>query len=267
MSPRQQAALVLAILSVVCPGWADTKQENQQPGKTAEDSFNKKVVAFCQSHLKKKVGGGECAHLVIEALRTSGAEFALSKIKDNPNPGDYVWGDLIKSISWNGSRVVDSNPRASCLPGDVIQYRDGLFSSRVRARHHTSIIAAVNSNGEPTLIYEQNARNVRSVMKNRVNFRLLTAGWVRIYRPSKPTIDPAQPVEFTLLNKTKKPITYHIFRTALSIGEYDTERSFMTIRCGRASIALDGRKYPVAHRKAYEFFSEADGTVGWREVE
>src|ERR1700730_3040525 len=38
----------------------------------ASQTINQKIVAFAQSHLGEKVGGGECAQLASEALRVAG---------------------------------------------------------------------------------------------------------------------------------------------------------------------------------------------------
>src|SRR4051812_24670977 len=73
------------------------------------------MIAFCIAHLHQKVGGGECAHLADEALRTAGATFAP---QDPQHNGNYVWGAFVTGVS----RGHDSKPTARCQLGDVIQF-------------------------------------------------------------------------------------------------------------------------------------------------
>ena len=51
------------------------------------------MVTFLNGKLSTRVGGGECAHMAIEALRASGGEFYATDLgEDSPATGDYVWG-------------------------------------------------------------------------------------------------------------------------------------------------------------------------------
>src|SRR5262245_52498835 len=102
-------------------------------------TINDRVVAYLDARLGRRVGGGECAHAVTEALRAAGARFI--RPADSPNPGDYVWGSLVKVITPGG----DSAPGVACKPGDIIQYRNARFSNGMYATHHTAIVAAVDS--------------------------------------------------------------------------------------------------------------------------
>jgi hypothetical protein len=256
--------LTLAAPAWLCPSLADKPAEKNS--KLAAP-YNKAVVAFCQRHLDKKVGSGECAHLANEALRVAGADFIPAKFGDKPNPGDFVWGTLVKRLSWEDSEVVDSNPRAQCLPGDVVQFRNATFKPGRSAPHHTAIVAAVDDRGRPTATFEQNAANKRYVTKETIDFSKLTGGWVRIYRPSKPKRDPRMPTEFALLNRTDKEASYKFGGQQHTISEYDTVMGYKTWRFGGAAVLVVGRSaIRPAHRKAYEIVEGKNGQVALREV-
>src|SRR5262249_52763675 len=115
-------------------------------------TINQRVLAFSQSHLHTKVGGGECAQLVSEALRVAGADFMTH---DPHNNGDYVWGTLITTMSHGSSS-------ARCQPGDIIQFQNVSLTSGWTLTHHTAIVAAVDSLGRPTQVYEQNVNGDRT---------------------------------------------------------------------------------------------------------
>ena len=263
--------LVLAMaLLLIPPGWlcpARADRPAKKDAKAPPALYNKAVVTFCQRHLNKKVGSGECAHLASEALRVAGADFIPEKFGDRPKAGDFVWGTLLKQWRWDGSASVDSNPKASCQAGDIVQYRDATFSDGKTVPHHTSIIAAVDDRGRPTAIYEQNMAGKRHVLKEAVDFGSLTGGWVRIYRPSKPRRDARMPVEFTLLNRTDKPVSYKFGGREEALSEYDSERGFRTWRYGGVAVLVVGRSsVRPTHRKAYEIYKTDTGKIALREM-
>ncbi|HVK13128.1 MAG TPA: hypothetical protein VM597_30525, partial [Gemmataceae bacterium] len=58
----------------------------------ASDAENEKVLAFAKSQLGKQVGDGECWSLANEAMKAAGVK-SSSDFQDDPNKGDFVWGD------------------------------------------------------------------------------------------------------------------------------------------------------------------------------
>ncbi|MGL4549971.1 MAG: hypothetical protein ACRC33_02185 [Gemmataceae bacterium] len=156
-------------------------------------TINDRVVAYLEARMGQRVGGGECAHVTSEALRAAGAKFIRGA--DHPTPGDYVWGSLVKVVTAGGA----SASAARCRPGDIIQYRNTRFSNGMWASHHTSVVATVDALGRPTAVYEQNFNNQRVIVKNPIDFSLMTSGYVRIYR-GVPRVPVAGRTEFTLVN-------------------------------------------------------------------
>jgi hypothetical protein len=159
-------------------------------------TINDKVIAYLDARLGRRVGGGECAHAATEALRAAGAAFI--RPADAPNPGDYVWGSLVKVITAAG----DSAPGVACKPGDVIQYRNATFNNGMWATHHTSIVAAVDPQGRPTAVYEQNFAGERVVRLHSFDATQLTGGWLRVYR-GVPRVTVPGRTEFTLVNNVR----------------------------------------------------------------
>jgi hypothetical protein len=259
--------LVLTALGGLGPAHAGTK--DTKPAKKAPSSpYSKAILAFCDRNLNRKVGSGECAHLIVEALRVAGAEFASAKFGDHPNPGDYVWGTLVKYLSVIDGKVVDSNPATPCQAGDVIQSRDAVFKGGKNAPHHTAVVAAVDDQGRPTMVYEQNSGRPkkRLVTKGAVDLLSLTGGWARIYRPSKPKPNPRLPVEFTVVNRTDEPVTFTVGRNAFTLTAQDTEQAFVTYRSSPAPLVVAATSYPVRHRRAYEIYKKKNGRISLREV-
>jgi hypothetical protein len=160
------------------------------------------MVTLLQGRIGTRMGGGECAHMATEALRISGGEFYPGDLgADSPNSGDSVWGTLVTTISYS-TKWTDSNPTNHCLPGDVIQYRNAVFTTSTTVKgktttttvscpQHTSVVSTVNTGGRPTAVFQQNFNNVRTVQTASIDTTKLTAGWIRIYRPKarKDTVD------------------------------------------------------------------------------
>jgi hypothetical protein len=164
------------------------------------------MVSYLQSRVNSRVGGGECDHMAVEALRVGGGEFVASDLgSDAPDTGDLVWGTQVKLISFNG-QWSDSNPSSAVQAGDVIQYNTAVFtladSSTIQTpTHHTSVVAAVDQNGNPTSVYQQNFNSVRTVQTAAIDVTTLTSGWLRVYRPF-PRIDRVNEWKVTLGNRT-----------------------------------------------------------------
>ena len=170
-------------------------------------------LKFLKDRVGKRVGGGECTNMVGEALRIAGMEFVG---KDPQKNKDYVWGTLVKEIS-NAKGWKDSAPTAKVQPGDVIQYRDAAFPKST-AGHHTSFVAAVNDQGYPTHIYEQNIGAEgkppqRTVRYRAIDLTSLTGGKVWIYRPQTQK-DKAQRYNFSIVNNTDARQTVEVYLDA-----------------------------------------------------
>lgn len=169
------------------------------------------MATYLKSALNTRVGGGECSQMATEALRVSGGEFVASDLgADSPSTGDYLWGTLVTVISYSNKTWSDSNKTNLCLVGDVIQYNSAVFTystGTVSASHHTAVVAAVNTAGRPTSIYQQNFNNVRTVQQATIDTTKLTAGWIRIYRPI-PLVVRTNEWKMTVCNNTTATQTY-----------------------------------------------------------
>lgn len=185
-------------------------------------ALNNKVAAFLQTRVGQHIGGGDCAHAVSEALRAAGGEFMAADLgADSPAAGDYVWGTYLKQLSYT-NKVVDTQPNLKLVAGDVIQYHNAKIvtaTGTITASHHTSVVAAVNSSGMPTFVYEQNFNNIRKLTKDAIDLTKLSGGYVRIYRP-KARIDKARQFKFTIVNNSTgaQTVTFKINPGNASIG-------------------------------------------------
>ena len=145
-------------------------------------ALNARLVAFCRNRLNRRVGTGQCADLPYRALLQFGA---MPRAKDAPNPGDYVWGRRIATIT--PTTLKDA---AKLLPGDVLQYRDVVFErrtptfwSRSTASHHTSVVARVTP--ETITVYEQNVNGRMTVGTSDLTLADLKRGTLWAYRPRR----------------------------------------------------------------------------------
>jgi hypothetical protein len=149
--------------------------------------LGEKVAAYCERHKGEQVDNGECARLALLALQAAGAK---PRGKDNPNPGDYVWGKQVFVIE----AAADSQPPktdgnvADLRRGDIIQLRDAKLVRRVAGgrvtntmTQHTAIVASIEGDTIHTL--EQNVSGNRTVQDGSLKLADLKAGWLRFYRP------------------------------------------------------------------------------------
>jgi hypothetical protein len=150
----------------------------------AAAELGEKVVKFCKENLGQTVGDGECGSLAAKALEAAGAT-PFHKFKEDPAPGDFVWGELVFVVEFQGGKRKRDPADAKAQPGDVVQYRDALFRTGSGgifvAQHHTAVIGEVK--GSDLIVYQQNVGK-REVAKTTLRPNDLAGGWIRVYRPT-----------------------------------------------------------------------------------
>lgn len=168
---------------------------------------------YLERNRNKTLGGGECAHAATEALRVAG--WAFDRIgADNPNAGDYVWGQCICYYGYEGTKlqwqIVKGLPVAR---GDIIQYRNIYINTghgTQSASHHTSIVRTVDPKTNlPIEVYEQNVNGRQFIQVDAINFGGLKSGWFRIYRAVRRSLRAGE-FQFTVANWTGAPVTIQL---------------------------------------------------------
>ena len=262
--------------------------EDRPPAKrrTGPPTLGDRVVTFLESKLGERVGGGECAHAASEALRVAGAEFVLQFLgEDTPEPGDYVWGKLIKILEGTESGLSDSAPDAEVLPGDILQYhnaRVGNGGGIATFVHHTAIVAAAEEN-VPTETYDENIRaggdpeHNRTLVRQKMDLRRIQSGWVRVYRPI-PRVNKPGLVKFAIVNNTAGQVQAALKLGDATIGRIsldvaNTTRSYLTWTFSsssgqRPSLSIaGGADLRLENGAAYELYSDAAEEVSIRRLE
>src|SRR5688500_9280437 len=150
-------------------------------------TIGEKIVAFCQEHKGHQVGNGECAVLAGAALKAAGAK---GRGPDQPNKGDYSWGNQIFFIEGAQSEPKVEGKPSEIQAGDIIQLRDVKFKGRrpggtysMSFPHHTAIVAGVEDGGKTVHIFHQNFGGKKVVMNGTYKLGDLKEGWMRFYRP------------------------------------------------------------------------------------
>ena len=160
--------------------------------------LNQKVLSFCKKSMGKKVGDGQCADLAYQALMDSGAE-SPDDFKDNPQPGDYVWGDLVYGYKVQDTKHLETGDRKLVKPGDVVQMRDVIIEHEeesdeyitketIDADHHTAVVSNVSPDGLSYDVIEQNANDVPTVTTGTLHLSDMKSGYILVYSP-KPDPD------------------------------------------------------------------------------
>jgi hypothetical protein len=124
---------------------------------------NKAILDFTFANYGKQVNNGECAMLVMEALRA--ATGRPVKVEGNK----YVWG-----------RALADGETARA--GDIVQLEEAKFTNGASSPHHTQIIRRVLGPGRYEVL-EQNVAGRRTVGWGKLNLKLLVQGTIVIYRP------------------------------------------------------------------------------------
>lgn len=182
-------SLGLGVLVAMCLCAAGGPAAGQQKNKEA-DALAAKVLTFARKNIGKQVGDGECAALAVEALKEAGAQ-SVGAFKDSPNPGDYVWGQLVYGLEMTPSLRTESTPIGTTVkPGDIIQFRDAKFAGRTpggtyssTAPHHTAVIVSVTRDGKTFEVLQQNVNGKKTVGLATIRVNDLKEGWVKVYRP------------------------------------------------------------------------------------
>jgi len=150
----------------------------------AAAELGEKVVKFCKENLGQTVGDGECGTLAAKALEAAGAT-PFHKFKEDPAPGDFVWGELVFVVEFQGGKRKRDPADGKAQPGDIVQYRDAVFRTGSGgifvAQHHTAVV--VEAKGNDLVVYQQNVGK-REVTKTTLRPNDLAGGWIRVYRPT-----------------------------------------------------------------------------------
>jgi hypothetical protein len=157
--------------------------------------LNSALFQFAQSHLGQTVGTGECAEVPELGLRQYGGA-TIEELGTTHIAGDYVWGDLVDTVTLGSPRLIQ------VIPGDVIQYADADFRWQVAANawetdvadHHTAVVAAVSADGANVCVFQQNSGGKRYVMYGYYEVAGITSGVLHVYRPRPRAVAPMRAV-------------------------------------------------------------------------
>lgn len=154
--------------------------------------LNLRILDFCRHSIGRKVGTGECADLAYRAMLSAGAE-SPDNYKDDPKPGDYVWGKLVYGHQIKAGDHFEKGERTDVQPGDIIQMRDVIIEHEestedtitketVDADHHTAVVESVTGDGLTYHIIEQNANDIPTVSSGTLHVEDMKRGYILIYR-------------------------------------------------------------------------------------
>lgn len=126
---------------------------------------NRKIVEFCEKHMNKRVGNGQCWDL---------AKYAL----------DYAEADWHAPYSFG--LIVDYRSE-EIYPGDIIQFERVKIvenGQKMWAPHHTAIVFKVIAEGKYT-VAQQNFNGVKRLKTADIDFNYLVKGKVTFFRPQE----------------------------------------------------------------------------------
>lgn len=234
----------------------------------AANGIGDAMVLHLESRIGTRLGGGECAHMATEALRVSGGEFFPADLgPDSPGRGDYVWGDLVTTISISSKVWRDSNPTISVEPGDIIQFGSAKIGGLSFPTKHTAVVRTVNSAvaARPATILHQNFGGNRTVQSATIDLTKLTAGWVRIYRP-RTRIDTPNVWKLTVVNNTTTTAYYDIMigttkASSLSLSAANSAGSFRIHRIS-TSGTVPALVVPTTKASVFVETAKANRTTG-----
>ena len=129
--------------------------------------LNREILAFVNSHMKKKVGRGECWDLAAEALNSAGAKWN----------GKFQFGRKLEK----GEAI---------LPGDIIQfegvkikYQEGNARYTQVLKHHTGIIYSLKSQTQFDMANQNTEEHGKKVTLSFIDLDNIATGHYYIYRP------------------------------------------------------------------------------------
>lgn len=298
MLRHQAVALTFSVCAIVAtmalPGTGqEKKRKKPDPSATQKkikglevsDAIGTRAVAYLQSMIGKRLAGGECGQMAIEALRAGGADFTyyLRHKNSSDAKGDFVWGKHLQTFQWNAGRVTFAVPKTRFQPGDVIQYCNATFANGAHTECHTSVVAAVDSQGNVAAIYEQNVPNAtkrdngRYVQRRKLDLNRLVAGlrggWLRVYRPvARPKKEGR--LEFTIVNNTKLKVSVQIDsgpnneRQIVRMTQASTIDSYhLLLRTPQqVAIVLGAQAMPAEDGAGYEIYRTSKGVAEIRKL-
>lgn len=156
-------------------------------GSSSGPGLNNAILSFCKANMGSKVGNGQCAVLLSEAIKSI-------KAKRFPPSGvdaDYVWGTFVCQIEANKLGDV-----SKIRPGDLLQFRDASFKGTRKsgnstrwwsysAGHHSAVVTQVGNSGNLISVAESNINGVLQTQRGYYDFKDLKSGWIRVYRATK----------------------------------------------------------------------------------
>lgn len=119
----------------------------------------KKIVAFAEQNIGKKVGDGQCWGLANLAYRHAGIK----------HRGGYAWG---RRIHWQTEGV---------RPGDIIQFKNARYPYAYTDENHTAIILKVMSKSSVKVAH-QNWNHIYRVTTTNIPLVYLRSGSQIVYR-------------------------------------------------------------------------------------
>lgn len=169
-------AAILATLTL-----ASVLQET--PQVTAPPSLGDRIVSISAESVGKRFGNGECATFVDHVLRSAKAK-PFGSWKDDPKPGDYVWGTRIATAESAQTPTLDE-----IRPGDILQFRDAKFELKttyrretITASHHTAIIETYDPKTGMATLLHSNSEGRLQVARSRYPLTKITQGQFWAYR-------------------------------------------------------------------------------------
>jgi hypothetical protein len=137
---------------------------------TARNSLNQLILKFCRANLNRKVGDGQCAALLTEAVRFAGGRIDFANRRDTRHSDDYVWGRLVTTLT------VNNRDASKVRPGDLLQIRGprngAAFAGKANnggtywqsLYQHSAVVQAVarTQEGWWLMTYDQNVGNPKT---------------------------------------------------------------------------------------------------------
>ena len=121
------------------------------------------------------------------ALKSAGA-LSFSDLGPTGDDADYVWGNLVATLT------TDGHDASTVAPGDMIQFRDVTFvtttinpdgswsQSTMLFPHHTAVVESVDKN--VITILQQNVDGDMTVRESTINLDDMTQGTMWVYQPT-----------------------------------------------------------------------------------